>query len=244
MKRLVLLGEGQGEEAALPVLVRKLIEERNCGDRLFVDKEVIRDSNPVKWNKAESKPDFTKWVSRVKIASRRDNLGGVLAVYDGDAPSFPAGPGIRFCAANAAKQMACAAAQAGAGKVFSLVVVFACVEYESWIIAGIESLAGKRYSDGRPAVPSDLKFPPGDCEAHGKKWLEKHCPGYRPTLGQGELTELLDLNVVRKRRLRSFQRLEHAVGQLLDAAVCGTHIVHRFRRSFLKCLFVPVFSGL
>ena len=225
MKRLVLLGEGPGEEGALPVLARKLLDEKDSAGRFFVDQQVIRESNPVKWNKAEGRPDFTKWFSRLTIALRRGNLGGVLAVYDGDAASFPAGSGTPFCAGNAAKVMARAAAEAGAGKTFSLAVVFACVEYESWIIAGIESLAGKRYSDGRPALPPGLKFPSGDCEAHGKRWLEQHCPGYRPALDQSALTDLLDLRVVRAKGLRSFRRLEHAIDQLLDAAAKGTHIL-------------------
>jgi Domain of unknown function (DUF4276) len=224
MKRLVLLGEGHGDEAALPVLVRKLLREKDSAGRFFVDHEVIRESSPVKWNKEEGRPDFAKWVSRVTIALRRGNLGGVLAVYDGDAPTFPAGSGTPFCAGNAAKVMARAAAEAGAGKTFSLAVVFACVEYESWIIAGIESLAGKRYKDGRPALPTELKFPPGDRESHGKRWLEQHYRGYRPTLDQSALTDLLDLGVVRAKGLRSFRRLEHALDQLLDAASKGTHI--------------------
>lgn len=128
MKRLVLLGEGQGDEAALPVLMRKLLQEKDSSRRFFVDHEVIRQSNPIKWNKAAKQPDFTKWISRVTLAMRRPNLGGVLAVYDGDAPSFPPGSGTPFCAGNAARVMAHAAAEAGAGKTFSLAVVFACME--------------------------------------------------------------------------------------------------------------------
>jgi hypothetical protein len=117
-----------------------------------------------------------------------------------------------------------AAAAAGAGKTFSLAVVFACIEYETWIIAGIESLAGKKYKDGRPALPPNHKFPPGDPESHGKRWLEQNCRGYRPTLDQSALTELLDLNLVRAKNLRSFKRLDHAIDQLLNAVGSGSHI--------------------
>ena len=225
MKRLVLLGEGQGDEAALPVLARKLLREKDTAKHFFVDQDVIRESNPVRWNKDQQQPDFKKWISRLTIAVRRGNLGGVLAVYDGDAPTFPAGSGTAFCAGAAARLMARAAAEAGAGKLFSLAVVFACVEYESWIIAGIESLAGRHYSDGRPSLPTGLTFPPGDCESHGKRWLEQHCPGYRPTLDQSPLTDLLNLGVVRAKGLRSFRRLDHALDQLLAAAAQGSHIL-------------------
>ncbi|MGH7973777.1 MAG: hypothetical protein ACREIC_34100, partial [Limisphaerales bacterium] len=116
-------------------------------------------------------------------------------------------------------------AEAGAGKTFSLAVVFACIEYESWLIAGIESLSGKRYKDGRPALPADLRFPLGDCESHGKRWLEQHCPWYRPALDQRALTDLLDLDVVRAKGLRSFRRLEHAIDQLLDATAKETYVL-------------------
>ena len=224
MKRLVLLGEGHGDEDALPVLVRKLLRERGKGEEFFVDGQVFRGASYMKWDREGRRPDYTQWISRVAAASRRGDLGGVLAIYDGDAPVFPAGSKTPFCAASAAKVLAQAAAEAGAGKTFSLAVVFACIEYESWIIAGIESLAGKRYKDGRPAIPLDLKFPSGDCESHGKRWLEQHYRGYRPTLDQSALTDLLDLGVVRAKGLRSFKRLEHAIDQLLDAAGRGAHI--------------------
>ena len=224
MKRLVLLGEGHGEVSALPVLVDRLRREKDPHNALFVDHDVIRGPNPVKWDKQTACPDYSKWVSRITLAARRRDVGGVLAIYDGDLPSFPAGSGSRFCAATAARSMTGAAAAAGAGKIFSLAVVFACVEYETWIIVGIESLAGRKYKDGRPAMPPNLKFPPGDPESHGKKWLEQYCRGYRPTLDQSALTELLDLNLVRAKNLRSFKRLDHAIDQLLTAVGSGSHI--------------------
>jgi hypothetical protein len=48
MKRLVLVGEGQGDVAALPVLVRRLLREKESGGEVFVDHDVIRESSPVK----------------------------------------------------------------------------------------------------------------------------------------------------------------------------------------------------
>jgi hypothetical protein len=224
MKRLVLVGEGYGEVSALPVLVRRLLQEKDTRHTLFVDHEVIRGPYPVKWDKQAAILNYSKWVSRVALAAQRGEVGGVLAIYDGDLPALPAGSGSRFCAATAARAMTDAAAGVGAGKLFSLAVVFACVEYETWIIAGIESLAGKKRKDGRPVLPSNLKFPPGEPESHGKRWLEQNCPGYRPTLDQSALTKLLDLNVVRAKDLRSFKRLDHAIDQLLAAVGSGSHI--------------------
>jgi len=106
----------------------------------------------------------------------------------------------------------------------SLSVVFACSEFETWLVAGAESFAGRKLSDGRLALSHNARFPAGDPESHGKRWLEQHCPNYRPARDQISLTELLDFQVVRSRRLRSFQRLEHAIEQLLEAAASGSHV--------------------
>lgn len=226
MKRLVLLGEGHGEVAALPILVNRLLREKDTANLLYVDREVVR-TNPaqlVRWNKPQQKPDHTQWISRIALAARRQNVGGVIAVYDGDTKMFPAGSATPFCAATAAKSMATTASAAGAGKMFSLCVVFACSEYETWLVAGAESLAGCQLKDGRVALPVGIRFPEGDPESHGKGWLEAHCDGYRPTRDQAALTELVNFDVVRAKRLRSFQRLEHAVDQIIEAVSNGRHI--------------------
>lgn len=225
MKRLVLIGEGHGEVSALPVLARRLLQQSDPNRLLFVDNEVVRAREAkglVKFDQQTSQRDSREWVRRVSIAARRSNLGGILAVFDGDAQRFPAGSGEAFCAATAAKSMALAASAAGAGQIFSLAVVFACVEYETWLIAGAQSLAGKRFKDGRPVLPAELRLPPDALEAHGKRWLETHCPGYRPTRDQRVLTELVDLDVVRAMKVRSFARLEHAIDQILRAVAAGT----------------------
>lgn len=226
MKRLVLLGEGHGEVSALPVLIGKLLQEKDAGDLLYLDRDVIRTSPSrlVKWDKPKNEPDYSQWISRVALAARRRDVGGVLAVYDGDSKMFPAGSRSPFCAATAAKSMAATAVSAGAGRLFSLSVVFACSEYETWLVAGVESLAGRHLRDGRLALPPQVSFPAGDPESHGKRWLEQNCVSYRPTRDQGALTELLDLQYVRAKKLRSFARLEHAVDQLLNAMAKESHI--------------------
>lgn len=222
MKRLVILGEGHGEVSALPVLAKKILLEKDAERRLFVDEGIIRAHNPsglVKWSKEQRRPNFDEWFKRIRIAARRPNLGGILAVFDGDAKKFPAGSDSLFCAVTAAKLMAEAATKIGAGKNFSLAVVFACIEYESWLIAGTESLAGKSFKDGRTILPKGVLFPEGAPESHGKGWLERNCvTGYRPRRDQCPLTELLDLQIVRGKQLRSFSRLDHAIEQILDAA--------------------------
>lgn len=226
MKRLVLLGEGHGEVSALPILISRLLKEKNAGDVLNLDWDIIRDrpTNMVKWDKTKQQPDFSKWVERIELAARRREVGAVLAVYDGDAKKFPAGSPNDFCAATAARMMASFGAQAGAGKMFSLSVVFACSEFETWLVAGAESFAGRVLSDGRIILPSHVTLPSCDHELRGKGWLEHNCESYRPTRDQSILTKLLDFQFVRAKRLRSFQRLEHSVEQLLEAVANERHI--------------------
>lgn len=93
MKRLVLLGEGYGEVAALPVLVKRLLCEKDAANLLYVDREVIRTkpSEMVRWNKPRQQPDHDKWISRLTLATRRRDVGGVLAVLTGTSKCFPLG---------------------------------------------------------------------------------------------------------------------------------------------------------
>ena len=91
-------------------------------------------------------------------------------------------------------------------------------------MAGAESFAGRRLSDGRILLPKETILPEKDFELRGKRWLEKHCQGYRPTRDQVALTELLDLDIVRAKNLRAFTRLEHAIDELTEAIKTGEHI--------------------
>jgi hypothetical protein len=226
MKRLVLLGEGQGDVGGLPVLIGKLLHDK-CGEArpLYIDKDVIRAHNAdalVKWNKDQNQEDYSQWFKYLRLAARdRRDLCGVLAVIDGDSKTFPAGKKTPFCAVTAAKTLALAAKEVGAGATFSLAVVFACVEYETWLVAG----AGKPPIAGTEVLFPGKSFPGGDPESHGKGWIERNMKSYRPTRDQARLTELLDLDVVRAKRLRSFGRLENAMDQLLKAVQTGNHIV-------------------
>src|SRR4051812_30764791 len=104
MKRLVLLGEGQGEVLGLPVLARKLLQEKDADGRFFLDYEVIRAHNAaglVKWDKEQNRNDYTAWLKYLGYARRRSNLGAVLTVLDGDDKTFPAGTKTLFCPASA-----------------------------------------------------------------------------------------------------------------------------------------------
>ncbi|MDZ7617114.1 MAG: DUF4276 family protein, partial [Patescibacteria group bacterium] len=151
--------------------------------------------------------------------------GGVLVVLDGDVKNIGTSP---FCARNIARFLANEAKTVGGGSKFSVAVVFARQEYESWLIAGVTSLAGKTLPDGRLVAPNaqppdlDLEENPRDAKGAIGKLIKG---GYRPSRDQETLTDLIDLQAIRDRKLRSFRRLESAVAELVVALREGKHVV-------------------
>jgi hypothetical protein len=109
------------------------------------------------------------------------------------------------------------------------------LEYETWLIAGVESLAGKPLPDGRPGVKAGAVAPSGNLEEApraAKGWLNANMDrGYKPAKDQKALTEMVDVELIRKRGLRSFRRLENAVEQLADAVRSEQHVVTPVERA-------------
>ena len=67
----------------------------------------------------------------------------------------------------------------------------------------------------------DLEQAPRDA----KRWLSQVMPSrYREALHQKDLTELVDLRAIRVRPMRSFQRLDSAIAELVDAVRDDTPI--------------------
>ncbi len=222
-KRLVLLVEGQGDVEAAPVLLKRLLGEYHAFDIVFPDPAPFRVGEYGRI----SRNDFGEWRRFLEAAAKRRDLGGCLLLLDGDSPLKVEGQA--FCAARAARRLAEEARKVGAGAVFSVAIVFACMEFESWLIAGAQSLAGKSFLDGRKGLPDMTEQIPADPETaprDAKGWFRARIKsGYSPTRDQKELTELVDLGVIRQVGMRSFQRLESALGQLVAAIRSGQHVV-------------------
>ena len=221
MRRLIFFVEGQGELDAVPTLVKRLVSGQSN------ERDILLDENPFRVGSVNRlvKDNFREWKRLLGAALKRRNVGGVLLILDGDVEKVG---GKSFCAAEVAKSIAAAAIQVGAGKTFSVAAVFARQEYETWLIAGIASLAGKRLIDGR-LINSSAKAPDVDLEAgprNAKGWLDDIVEGgYLPTRDQAALTKLVDLDVIRSRKLRSFRRLESAVTTLMQAIRSDSHVV-------------------
>ncbi len=97
-------------------------------------------------------------------------------------------------------------------------ITLACREYEAWFLASLSTIAGN-YN-----LPEGLVYP-GDVEGRRdvKGWLSDQMPPgtiYKETFHQVRMTNLLDIEEALARS-RSFQRLCHAVEELVQVAGTG-----------------------
>lgn len=222
-KRLVIFVEGKGDVKAVPALARRVVSEIAAYDALLVDPEPFR----VVGVATLVKGGCEKWHDWLEYCGRtRPNLGGVLLVLDGDADRVPLQwttytqrfQTTDFCARRVAAMLGDEARAARAGGVFSLASVFAMKEFETWLLAGIESLRGTSLAEGRGMVPNNATFESPDIEQirGAKERLKSVVPGYDQSLDQAVLAKAVDLEAIR-RRSRSFRRFCSAVRQLADA---------------------------
>lgn len=186
--------EGQGDEAAVPLLLRRLLNEAQAW-RLEVGKPHRRRRTQL------VKKDSLQ--SAVEVAALREDCVGILVIFDADDD----------CPKELAPTLEGWAREAAGGK--PCAVVMANREYEAWFLASIESLRG------RAAILPDAAshpHPEGPRDAKGE--LERRMPrssSYSATVDQAALTAHLDLECA-YRRCRSFRKLVSAFGALAAAA--------------------------
>jgi Domain of unknown function (DUF4276) len=211
-KRLVLFVEGEGEAEAAPRLVKRIISEQSGWDAVRLEPQPYRVGHLNRLRKDE----FSQWLRFLAASKKGGNLGAVLLLLDGDTKR----KGQKFCAAEEALVLADKAMSAGAGTIFSVAVVFAMQEFESWFIAGFSSLLGKRLPDGRRFLDS-VQVPENDLEVSprdAKGWLNGAIKdGYKQTRDQADIVDLVNLQAIRDRKMRSFRRFEAAVSRLATA---------------------------
>ncbi len=219
MKRIVLCVEGDGEVAAMPPLIKKVLAAKGLSSTVCVDSiQPYRVGGFFKL----LQNDFKSWRRYVQSAMQRKHAGGVLLILDSD--TLTDKQSLTSCPIEAARQLVQAASTVGAGTRFPLAVVFACQEFESWFISAFCHLAGKRLPDGRQIRTTAIDPPltPEVAPRDAKGWLSRHIDcGYKPTRDQLALTELLTVDDLRSGGCRSFVRLESAVDQLANAINTG-----------------------
>ncbi len=185
MTAVASIVEGDGEVAALPILLRRLSQWRSAADYVSV-------LTPIRVYKDRflNRPD--EFSRHLKLAAAKcGEAGWILILFDAD-DDCPAQKG--------------AAVLAQAQAVIPhrrIAVVLANREYEAWFIAAAESLNGCRdfkYRDTDASI--DAEKP-----RNAKGWMRDRMPaGYGETTDQPAFTARFDLDLAYQRS-RSFRKL-------------------------------------
>ena len=189
-----LIVEGHGEERAVPLLVRRVLQD--------LDPSLHPDVLPayrVSRGKLVKQDEFVRAIEL--IARKVGNDGRILVLLDAD-DDLPCklGPKLLEWARSHRPDR-------------TISIVVAKHEYEAWFLAAAASLRGKR------GLPEDLA-PPASPEGirNAKGWLGDRMPdGYSETLDQPALTGVFDLHAAR--RSDSFDKFVREVGRLFGVAV-------------------------
>jgi hypothetical protein len=196
MPTLIPIVEGAGDMEAVPLLLRRILTARERWD----------------WTVGQAKKaggigSFRKRAEEfLRYAARESGCGGILILLDLD----------DGCASDEAHTLAGLARSLDLA--VPVAVVLACREYEAWFLASLPALAG--HDD----LPAGLVYSgPVEGPRGVKEWLTSQLPpgrAYKETIHQARFTARLDFDLARQHS-RSFQRLWHAVDQVLEAAATG-----------------------
>ena len=195
-QRIAVIVEGEGEVAAVPVLIRRIAGEGLGRWDVTVSSPHRRPRNSL---------TTTGGIERfVTLATVKDpDTSGLLVIIDAD-DDCPAelGPALQARATAARPDL-------------RVSVVLANRAFEAWFLAAAPSLRGQRGLAPDLVTPADPERP-RDC----KGWLTTHrIDGgvYKPTVDQAALAAILDLHLARKHS-RSFDKLWRDVARLLGEA--------------------------
>jgi hypothetical protein len=187
------LVEGEGEERAVPILLRRF---REASGAFSVD-----FGRPIRKHRSELVNE-SPLRRAVQVALRQERgCDGILILFDAD----------KDCPKDLVVRVQ-AWARAEAGRTPCEVVIAHC-EYEAWFLGSLESLRDRR--NVRPDAVSHTD-PESMRGAKGKLQSSMLRP-YSETVDQPALTALFDLAAAH-RTCRSFRRMAHAFGLLAAAA--------------------------
>lgn len=191
MTTIVTIVEGDGEVKALPILLRRVAEARGIYDldvpapiRVRRDQFIRRDE------------EFKR---KIQLAAAKAKDAKVIILLDADDD----------CPVELATDIAERAQLVAPG--LKLSVVVARREYEAWLLAGADSLAGKR------GLREDMEAPAEpDSIRNAKGWLSERIRTgrYHEVSDQPALTAVIDLEQVAARS-RSFRKFVKEVERAL-----------------------------
>jgi predicted hotdog family 3-hydroxylacyl-ACP dehydratase len=186
--KLASIVEGDGEVAALPVLLRRLNDWKTPG-------QWVQILPPARVSRAKflNRPEeFSRHVQLA--ASKCGEQGWILILLDADDD----------CPADLGAQLARQAQAVAPHRRVS--VVLANREYEAWFLAAAHSLAGHRGFSLKPGDVAALVDAESPRDAKG--WMAQRIAGggYRETTDQAAFSARMDLNEVFQAS-RSFRKL-------------------------------------
>lgn len=208
MPKIVPIIEGDGEVTAVPKLLYRILQQLNR-----YDIHVSRPKNAHGRSNLTVAGGLEKFI---RLAAKDPDCGAILVLLDAE----------NDCPKDLARNLSERSNALGIN--VPIVIVCANHMYETWLVASIETIAG-RDLEGRPGLPQGLQ-PPEDVEVsigNAKRWLDalfQHGRAYKETEDQAAMTRLLDTELVRQRS-RSFRRLWHALEQAIEAIDQGSRIV-------------------
>lgn len=199
MSDVVVIVEGDGEVRAFQLLLRGLLQERQCWN-VGISKPLINVHGIGNIKKENGLERF------LKLAMRRPSCDAILILMDADI--------------DCAKELSISFARRALihSAHIPTTIVTAKYRYENWFLGSIETLKGKCGLKENLQVincPEEVPDP--------KRWIATNMVAgraYRETIDMPEMTRLLDTNLVFQRS-RSFRRLAHAIDELLDCISSG-----------------------
>lgn len=193
MLRIATIVEGHGEVEAVPILLRRIVQEI-CPGQLVAHLRPIR----VKRQQIVKEGELERAVNLAALRSGRDGCILILLDANGDCPRDLA-PKLLQRACNARSDRI-------------VKVVLAKMEYEAWFLAAVGSLAGSHgiaSSARKPSEPESIR--------DAKGWLSSCMPpgwAYRATLHQPAFSRIIDLDCARQFS-PSFAKLCRDIGSWL-----------------------------
>jgi hypothetical protein len=184
--------EGQGEEKAFPILLRRLLSELGC--------YVSVSGSPFRSRRTQivREADFK---TAVQIASLKPGVSAILVLFDADDDCASTHvPNMLAWAREAVPQVPCG-------------VVMARREYEAWFLAAIESLRGQ-HGISHDAVYQNSPEQVRDAKGAVGGFMPRNA-SYAPTADQPSLSARFDLGAA-YRRASSFRKLVKELCRILE----------------------------
>lgn len=206
MPKIVTIVEGEGEQGAVPILIRRVAEELGIFD--------VNGYNTIPTQRNRF-PRMAVERDRAMAAARRGAQGDgailVLLDSDGEPPCVDSRHRSSPCilGGDLLREIEPLAAA------LPVAVIMAEREFEAWFVAAASSLIGSRGLEAGTKAPEDP-----DSIRDAKGWLtarmERADHAYNPTADQARFTERFDMEMARQRS-PSFDRCYREIERLIRA---------------------------